>query len=73
MIKICVTLNEGQGQYNEHVTHSHLWGIHHVKFDKDFDGFQGIACKGDTHTHTHTHTGLDYVNFFKVAYDFENT
>ena len=26
MIKICVTLNEGQGQYNSVVMHFHIWG-----------------------------------------------
>ena len=24
MIKTCVTLNEGQGQYNQHVMHAHV-------------------------------------------------
>ena len=35
MTKICVNLNEGQGQYNEHVMLSHVRGSHRVKFDDD--------------------------------------
>ena len=27
MIKICVALHEGQGQYNEHMVHSHVRGV----------------------------------------------
>ena len=30
MIKICVMLNEGQGQYIQHVMHSPVWGSHPV-------------------------------------------
>ena len=57
MIKIYVTVNEGQGQYNSHVMHAHIWGSNLVKFDVDvFNSFWGIACDGRTHTHTHTHT-----------------
>ena len=67
MIKICVTLNESQGQYNEHVMHSHVWGIHHAKFDDDdFNSFWGTACEGHTHTQTQ---GVVYVNILKVVSD----
>ena len=63
MILICVTLNEGwfwfwflnegQGQYNEHVMHPHAWGSHHAKFDDDdLNSFGGIACEGHRHTDT---------------------
>ena len=71
-----MTLNEGHGQYNEHVMHSHVCGSRHAKFDgDDFNSFRGIACEGQTDTHrdrhthtdkhTHTHTGSSIVN--KVA------
>ena len=57
---IYVTLNEGQGQYNQHVMHSGVWGRHHAKLDDDdFNSFWVIACQGHTHTDpppTHTHT-----------------
>ena len=43
MIKICVTLNEGQGQYRhffKQVMHSHTGGRHRAKFDDDnFNSF----------------------------------
>ena len=59
MIMICVTLNEGQVQYNWHVMHSHVWGSHRAEFDDDdFNSFRGIACDGHAHTHTHTHTHM---------------
>ena len=73
MIKICVNLNEGQGQYNEHVMH------YHAKFDgDDFHSFRGIVCEGHTQeTDTHTHTQIEtlpssILNFFKVVSDFKN-
>ena len=34
--KILVTLNEGQGQYNEHMLHYPVWGSHRATFD-DYD------------------------------------
>ena len=37
MINICLTLHEGQGQYNEHVMHSHVWGSHSANVDDDDD------------------------------------
>ena len=45
MIQICVTLIEGQGQYNEHMMHVHVWGSHRAKFNDDFNSFQEIACE----------------------------
>ena len=61
MIKICVILNEGQGQYNEHMMHSRVWGSHCANIDDDdFNSFREIACEGQTHRH-----GLVYVNFFR--------
>ena len=59
MVKICVTLNEGQGHYNEHMMHSHVWGSYHAKFDDDdYNIFQAITCKGQSHTHTNTLTSM---------------
>ena len=53
MIKLCMTLNEGQGQYNEHEMHSHVWASSCAKFDDDdFNIFWGIACEGNTHKQT---------------------
>ena len=45
--------------------------------DDDFNSFRGITYEGHTHTHTHTHThwqtfASSILNFFKVAYNFEN-
>ena len=63
MIKICVTLNEDQGQYNEHMMHYHVSGSHHAKFDDDdFNRFRGIAREGQTHMHTDTHINTDMVS-----------
>ena len=72
MIKVCVTLNESQGQYTRHIMHSHAWGRHRSTFvDDGFDSFRGIAC--EEHTHTHTDSGsVVYVKVVKVAYDYEN-
>ena len=66
---MCVTLNEGQGQYNWHVMHAHVQGSHLAKFDDvDLNSFQGIACEG--HTHRHIHTAHTHRHTHKVAYDF---
>ena len=65
MTKISVTLNEGQGRYNQHVMHYHVWRSHCPKFDDDdFNNFGGIACEGQTHrqTQTHTHRDLGHLN-----------
>ena len=35
VIKKSVTLNEGQGQYDYRVVHSHVWGSHRARFDDD--------------------------------------
>ena len=62
MIKICVALKEGHGQYNEHVMHSHVWDSHRVKFDdNDFNSFP------QTHTELRSSTLK-----FAGAYDFVN-
>ena len=69
MIKIWVTLNEGQGQHNEHVMHYHAWGSYYAKFDDDnFNSFWGIICEGATHRQTDRHTqtlASSIWNFFK--------
>ena len=68
MIKLCMTLSEGQGQLNEHVMHSQIWGSYCAKFDDDdFNNrLQGPHRQIDGHTDTHTDTVSVYVNFFKV-------
>ena len=46
-----MTLDEGQGQYNYHLMHSHVWGSHRAKFDDDcFNRVGGIASEGHTET-----------------------
>ena len=58
-------LNDGQGQYNEHVMYSHVWGNHRAKVDDDDlnDDFRGIRLRGtDTHTEdTHTQTQVVFL------------
>ena len=74
-VKICMTLNEGQGQYSWHVMHSHVWGSHCDKLDgNDFNSFRGIGCEGQTHTNRqpHTHTLRSTLKFANIAYDFPN-
>ena len=66
MNKICVTLNEGQGQHNEHMMHSHAWGSRCAKLDDD--NFQWIVSEESPARDRHTHTerlGVVYVNFVK--------
>ena len=56
MIKIWVTLNEGQSQYNEHVMHSHYWSNHSVEFDsRRFTDVRDMAGDGQTDRLTDTH------------------
>ena len=63
MIKIYVTFDDGQGQYNYHVMHSHVWGNLCAKFDDDdINSFRGIACEGHTQAHTETRPRLHFEN-----------
>ena len=67
MIKIFVTLNEGQRQYNEHVMPYHIWNSYLF----DYDSFRAFACEGhtqrqtDRQTHTHRDSGSSILNFFQ--------
>ena len=71
MIKIGMTLNEDQGQYNYHVMHSHAWGSYRAKLTmmtsrvseeslaRDRRARMHARTHVHTHTHTHTHTRTD--------------
>ena len=46
-----MALNDGQGQYNEHLMPYNVWGSYCAKFDDDdFNSFWRIACEGHRHT-----------------------
>ena len=54
MIKIYVTLNEGQDAYNEHMMYSRVWGSHRAKPNDEINSARGIVCEVQTHLHTYT-------------------
>ena len=57
MIKICVTLNEGQGQYILDEMHSHVRGSHCAKCDDDdLNSVRETTSEGQTYRQTHTRT-----------------
>ena len=66
MIKICVTLNEGQSQNNEFGVHSHVWGSHSAKFDDDELKNSEESLGGrDTQTDAHVDTAPCVLTFSK--------